>query len=130
MGHEYYTIQVGRSLRVVGMFQSRSLGVLMYLTKSTTYRNQGRWDQAEELEVQVMETSKRVLGAEHPSTLTSMNNLAFTWQGTGRETGALRLMQQCVQLRKCILGVDHPHTLSSSTALAEWRQQEDVGVSV
>ncbi|KAH8743382.1 hypothetical protein BGZ57DRAFT_779280 [Hyaloscypha finlandica] len=28
--------------------------------------------------VQVMEMSKRVLGPEHPSTLTSMNNLAYT----------------------------------------------------
>ena len=28
--------------------------------------------------VQVMETSKRVLGAEHPDTLTSMANLAST----------------------------------------------------
>jgi hypothetical protein len=30
-----------------------------------------------------METSKRVLGLEHPSTLTSMNNLAFTWKSRG-----------------------------------------------
>ncbi|PVH98647.1 hypothetical protein DM02DRAFT_530734, partial [Periconia macrospinosa] len=35
--------------------------------------------EAEELEVQVMETIKRVLGAEHPSTLTSMDSLASTY---------------------------------------------------
>jgi len=34
---------------------------------------------AEELELQVMETGKRVLGEEHPSTLTSMANLASTY---------------------------------------------------
>jgi hypothetical protein len=45
-----------------------------------TYRNQGRWKEAEELEVQVRETRKRVLGAEHPSSLTSMNYLAYTWR--------------------------------------------------
>jgi len=39
---------------------------------ASTYRNQGRWKEAEELDVQVMETRKRVLGEEHPSTLTSM----------------------------------------------------------
>jgi hypothetical protein len=38
----------------------------------------GRWKEAEELFVQVMETRKRVLGEEHPSTLTSMANLAST----------------------------------------------------
>jgi hypothetical protein len=48
---------------------------------ASTYRNQGRWKEAEELFVQVMETRKRVLGEEHPSTMTSMNNLAFTLKG-------------------------------------------------
>jgi hypothetical protein len=50
---------------------------------ASTYRNQGRWDAAEELFVQVMEMSKKKLGADHPSTLTTMNNLAFTWKGIG-----------------------------------------------
>ena len=44
---------------------------------ASTYRNQGRWKEAEELDVQVIETRKRVLGQAHPDTLTSMNNLAF-----------------------------------------------------
>ncbi len=43
-----------------------------------TYRYQGRWMDAEELEVQVLETSSRVLGEEHPDTLTRIANLATT----------------------------------------------------
>ena len=46
------------------------------------------------MDVQVMETFKRVLGAEHPDTLTSMNNLAFTWKGQGQDKEALKLMEQ------------------------------------
>jgi Tetratricopeptide repeat len=46
--------------------------------QASTYRNQGRWTEAEELNVQVMETRRKGLGPEHPDTLTSMNNLAFT----------------------------------------------------
>jgi hypothetical protein len=42
----------------------------------STYWNQGRWDGAEKLEVQAMETRKTKLGADHPDTLTSMANLA------------------------------------------------------
>jgi hypothetical protein len=42
---------------------------------ASTYWNQGRWKEAEELEVQLMETRKRVLGAEHPDTLTSIFSL-------------------------------------------------------
>ena len=39
-----------------------------------TYRSEGGWNEAEELDVSVMETAKRVLGDEHPDTLTSMAN--------------------------------------------------------
>ena len=46
---------------------------------ASTFWSQGRWTEAEELEVQVMETKKRVLGQEHPSTLTSIINLASTF---------------------------------------------------
>ncbi|XTI87778.1 hypothetical protein V2W45_1240116, partial [Cenococcum geophilum] len=42
--------------------------------------NQGRWEKAEALNVQVIETRKRVLGLEHPSMPTSMANLARTWK--------------------------------------------------
>ncbi|TKA26545.1 hypothetical protein B0A54_17531 [Friedmanniomyces endolithicus] len=48
------------------------------------YQSQGRWKEAEELEVKVMETRMRVLGGEHPSTLTSMANLASTYRKQGR----------------------------------------------
>ena len=47
----------------------------------------GRWKEAGEPEVQVMETSKTVLG-EHSDTLTSMTNLAFTLKGQGRDDEA------------------------------------------
>jgi hypothetical protein len=42
---------------------------------ASTYWNQGRWKDAEVLEVVVMEMSKRVLGEEHPDTLMRMANL-------------------------------------------------------
>jgi len=45
---------------------------------AATYWNQGRWDEAEKLEVQVMEIRKRVLKADHPDRLTSMANMAAT----------------------------------------------------
>jgi Tetratricopeptide repeat len=70
--------------------------------------------------VQVMETRRRVLGPEHPDTLTSMNNLAFTWKEMERDTEAIRLMKDCVQLLKRILGINHPNTVSSSATLTGW----------
>ena len=51
----------------------------------------GRYNEAEIPFNQAMKTRKRVLSAEHPSTLTSMANLAFTWKNQGRFAGALQL---------------------------------------
>jgi hypothetical protein len=87
---------------------------------AATYRNPGRWEEAEQLEVQVMETRKTKLGVDHPSTLTSMANLAFTWKDQGRKEAAVNLMNECIQLRQAKLGSEHPHTLSSIQALDSW----------
>jgi hypothetical protein len=78
-----------------------------------------------------METSKKKLGADHPSTLSSMANLAFTWKGNGKETEALRLMEDCVRFRKRVLGLNHPYSISSCRALDTWKAElEDVVLSI
>ncbi|OCK75291.1 hypothetical protein K432DRAFT_175945 [Lepidopterella palustris CBS 459.81] len=73
-----------------------------------------------------METRKRVLGEEHPSTLTSMNNLAFTFKFQGRNDEAILLLKTCLQLQKQILGPQHPDTESSLKSLNEWQMEEMV----
>jgi tetratricopeptide (TPR) repeat protein len=88
-----------------------------------TYCEQGRWDAAEELEVQVLEIGKKQLGADHPSTLTSMNNLAFTYCEQGRWNAAEELQVQVLEIRKKQLGAEHPDTLTSMNNLAHtWKQ--------
>ncbi|KAI6263837.1 hypothetical protein MCOR26_011796 [Pyricularia oryzae] len=87
---------------------------------ASTYRNQGRWKEAESLFVQVMEMRKRVLGEEHPDTLTSINNLAFTWKGMGRHINALCLIRACSESRQRVLGPNHPHTQSTLLAMMTW----------
>jgi Tetratricopeptide repeat len=51
---------------------------------ASTYRSQGRWAEAEKLNVQVMETRKTVLGLEHLDTLTSVAALASTYRDQGQ----------------------------------------------
>ncbi|KAK3364215.1 hypothetical protein B0T25DRAFT_529588 [Lasiosphaeria hispida] len=97
---------------------------------AVTLWNQGRWEEAEKLEVQVMETSKTKLGANHPDTLSSMANLAFTWKGQGRHADALALMEDCAQARRRVIGEEHPYTLSSLAAVADWRGEEEGGDGV
>jgi hypothetical protein len=72
----------------------------------------------------VVEITKRILGQEHPDTLTSMNNLAYTWKALGRDKEALKLMEECVVLNIRILGTNHPDTLSSRATLLGWQTEE------
>jgi len=72
----------------------------------------------------VLETRKRVLGIEHPDTLTSMNNLALTWKDQGRDEEAFDMMKSVVQLRRKVLGADHPYSIGSAEVLAEWQESQ------
>jgi hypothetical protein len=72
----------------------------------------------------VVETRKRVLGLEHPNTLTSMANLASAYIKQGRCTKAESLEVQVLETRKRVLGSEHPDTLASMANLAStYRKQ-------
>ena len=95
--------------------------------------DQGRWKEAEELFMQVMETSSRVLGAEHPDTLSSMANLALTFGNQGRWKEAEELFVQVMETSKRVLGAEHPYTLTSMANLAStygnqgrWKEAEEL----
>ncbi|KAL4919134.1 hypothetical protein BDW62DRAFT_209875 [Aspergillus aurantiobrunneus] len=89
---------------------------------ASTYRNQGRWNEAEKLGVQVMDTRKR-----HPDTLTSMANLASTYWNQGRWDEAEKLGVQVMDTRKTVLGPEHPDTLISMNNLAyTWHSQQKI----
>ncbi|KAF8532211.1 hypothetical protein BDD12DRAFT_902441 [Trichophaea hybrida] len=104
---------------------------------ASTFWNQGRWKEAEQLEVQVMETSSRVLGQDHPDTLTSIGNLASTYRNQGRWKEAEQLDVQVMETRKRVLGQDHPDTLTSIGNFAStfwnqgrWKEAEQLDVQV
>ncbi|KAJ5514921.1 hypothetical protein N7463_004473 [Penicillium fimorum] len=82
------------------------------------YGLEGRWEEAEQLFLQVIETSKTKLGADHPNTLASMANLALTYTDQGRWKEAEQLSIQVIETSKTKLGADHPNTLASMVNLA------------
>jgi hypothetical protein len=91
---------------------------------ASTFSNQGRWKEAEELLVQVMETSLRMLGEEYPSTLTGMANLASTYRNQGRWKEAEELEVQVMETSLRVPGEGHPDTLTgmANLALTFWNQ--------
>lgn len=104
---------------------------------ASTYRKQGRWKAAEELDMQVLEMRNKTKGADHPDTLRSMANLASTFWNQGRWEAAEALFMRVVETRKEKLGADHPTTLASMSDLAviyidqgRWEAAEDLFVQV
>ena len=102
-----------------------------------TLLSDGRYKEAEELFVEVMETRKRALTDEHPDTLTSMNNLASTYWRQGRWKEAEELFVQVMQSSKKGLTDEHPDTLISMNNLAStysnqgrWKEAEELQVQV
>ena len=61
---------------------------------------------------------QRVLGADHPDTLSTRNNLALAYQAAGRMAAAITLHEQNLADRQRVLGADHPDTLSTRNNLA------------
>ena len=59
------------------------------------------------------------LGPEHPSTLTSRNNLASAYQDAGRLDDAITLYEETLEDCIRILGPHHPDTLATRSNLAE-----------
>ena len=77
------------------------------------------------LDEQTLEVRERVLGPEHPSTLTSRANLAIGYRAAGRNDDAVRLDEQTLEARERVLGSEHPDTLESRNNLA--RGYRDAG---
>ena len=60
----------------------------------------------------------KILGPDHPDTLTSRNNLAGAYESAGRLDEAITLYEQVLADRVRLLGPDHPQTLTSRNNLA------------
>ena len=78
---------------------------------ASTYQHQGKWDEAEKLQIEVMNARQAKLGSDHLDTLISMGDLAWTYQSQGRWDEAEKLQIEVMSARQAKLGSDHPDTL-------------------
>ncbi|KAH7119535.1 kinesin light chain 3 [Dendryphion nanum] len=97
----------------------------------------GQYRESEELFKQVVETSARLFGYEHPNTLISMANLASTYSNQGRWKEAEELLVQVMETSSRVLGYEHPDTLISMGNLAatyrnqgRWKEAEELAMQV
>ncbi|KAL3472025.1 hypothetical protein BJX99DRAFT_262636 [Aspergillus californicus] len=74
---------------------------------ASTYQNEEQWKESEELQVQVIEICKHVLGPEDPNTLASRSNLAATFMRQGRIDEAETILMHVSEVRKRASGQMH-----------------------
>ena len=60
----------------------------------------------------------RVLGPDHPETLTTRHNLAY-WQGKAGDAAAATSLADVLNDQMRVLGPDHPETLITRHELAQ-----------
>ena len=107
--------------------RGNGLRVVATTTNEYGWKNQS-WDQIKigvfsredsiELYEQVLAERERVLGPDHPDTLTIRNNLAGAYYSVGRFGEAIELYEQVLADRVRVLGPDHPDTLTVRNNLA------------
>ena len=78
----------------------------------------GQLDDAARVLSQALAATQRAVGAEHPDTLASMNNLANVYSEQGHYDQAQPLYEQALAATQRAVGAEHPDTLISMNNLA------------
>ncbi|EWY97447.1 hypothetical protein FOYG_02287 [Fusarium oxysporum NRRL 32931] len=97
----------------------------------------GNYGVAEDLSKMAVNARTKMLGEDHPDTLSSMANLASTYWNQGRWKEAEELDVGVLETMKTALGEEHPDTLRSMGNLAStywnqgrWKEAEVLDVEV
>ena len=80
--------------------------------------------EARPLHERALAIREKVLGAEHPDTAESLNNLAHLLQDQGDLAGARPLFERALAIREKVLGAEHPDTAKSLNNLAHLLQAQ------
>jgi len=90
----------------------------LMVTMGEVYWSLGLYSEAQPLFERALDTRRRILGPEHPDTLTTMERLARTEERLGKYPEAEKLMQASFDVRSRVLGPDHPDTIQSKHGIA------------
>jgi len=101
-----------------GLAKDPRLAARMMDTIGLVYQNLGLYSRAQPLLTRALETRRRVLGDDHPDTLSSMTHLAALEEAEGLFEEAEKLEGMVVERGRAVLGRDHPATLSAMKVLA------------
>jgi CHAT domain-containing protein/Tfp pilus assembly protein PilF len=85
---------------------------------------QGKYREATEIAKKALALTESTLGAAHPDTLASVNNLGLLYRTDGRYAEAEPLLKRVLASREKALGREHPDTLTSVNNLGALYQMQ------
>jgi tetratricopeptide (TPR) repeat protein len=88
------------------------------------YYASGQYSQAEPVAAKVVDFQRRVLGAEHPNSLTAEAQLAVLYRVQGRYAEAEPLLTSALATGRRVQGEQHPNTLLTMRKLADLYRHE------
>lgn len=92
-------------------------------TLALVFMELGRSAEAEPLLRSALEVRQKMLGAEHPDTLVSINNLATVLEDLGQASQTEPMHRRTLEIRERDLGPDHLDTLLTANNLASALRQ-------
>ena len=87
-------------------------------------QDRARYEQAAPLLQRALAIYEQELGANHPATVASLNNLAELYWAQGKYPEAEPLLRRALAIREQQLGANHPHTATSLHNLARLYQDQ------
>ncbi len=112
--------------RIAGKFDDNpEVEAAIRQTVGDTYMELGLYPEGQPHLERTLELRRRVLGPEHPDTLTSMSNLAVLYRVHGQYERSETLQTQALEVRRRVLGPEHPDTLTSMNNLATLYKARD-----
>ncbi|OCL06050.1 hypothetical protein AOQ84DRAFT_86231, partial [Glonium stellatum] len=110
-----FSLFVGTS----GVLQQPTDGILKELGWVGIFLSDvGRYSEGRLIKEFVLEKRRRILGDEHPGTITAMSNLAVTLGDLGQHQDAATMKREVLEKRRRILGDEHPDTIGAMNNLA------------
>jgi hypothetical protein len=92
---------------------------------ANAFAQQGNYAEAETLYRQGLAVRRRVLGPEHPGTLTTAGNLANALNNQGKHAEAEAIQREVLVVQRRVLGPEHPDTLRTAGNLANALNSQD-----
>jgi hypothetical protein len=79
---------------------------------------QGKRAEAEQMQREVLDMQRRVLGPEHPDALITTSNLAASLHDQGKHAEAEQMQRKVLDVQRRVLGPEHPDMLATVSNLA------------